>query len=146
MYFWSIFLLFLFQNRGLERRSRRENTLMRSEASYNLIALVHKQKKKTTFRLSSLVRCVGDSNPWPRAWQARILTSWTNAPEPLHSEVTSLIASAKIEQIFQSPNFFALFFQKNITFWRMKIAHFRNFLIAKTMDDFRNYTYQSAQR
>ena len=26
-------------------------------------------------------RCVRDSNPWPHAWQACILTNWTNAPE-----------------------------------------------------------------
>ena len=25
-------------------------------------------------------RCVRDSNPWPHAWQACILTNWTNAP------------------------------------------------------------------
>ena len=27
-----------------------------------------------------LSRCVRDSNPWPHAWQACILTNWTNAP------------------------------------------------------------------
>ena len=26
------------------------------------------------------MRCVRDSNPWPHAWQACILTNWTNAP------------------------------------------------------------------
>ena len=26
-------------------------------------------------------RCVRDSNPWPHAWQACILTNWTNAPK-----------------------------------------------------------------
>ena len=30
---------------------------------------------------SLLLRCVRDSNPWPPAWQAGILTSWTNAPK-----------------------------------------------------------------
>ena len=27
------------------------------------------------------MRCVRDSNPWPHAWQACILTNWTNAPK-----------------------------------------------------------------
>ena len=30
---------------------------------------------------ASTWRCVGDSNPWPLAWQASILTNWTNAPK-----------------------------------------------------------------
>ena len=29
---------------------------------------------------SAMLRCVRDSNPWPPAWQAGILTGWTNAP------------------------------------------------------------------
>ena len=42
----------------------------------------HIQKKATENSVACYQnsRCVGDSNPWPRAWQARILTSWTNAP------------------------------------------------------------------
>ena len=31
-------------------------------------------------------RCVRDSNPWPHAWQACILTSWTNAPCYVHPQ------------------------------------------------------------
>ena len=36
------------------------------------------QKKKKPFGF--FLRCVRDSNPWPPAWQADILTNWTNAP------------------------------------------------------------------
>ncbi len=37
-------------------------------------------KKRETLSHFSLSRCVRDSNPWPHAWQACILTNWTNAP------------------------------------------------------------------
>ena len=46
--------------------------------------------------LSPLLRCVPDSNRWPPAWQAGILTSWTNAPSCSFAIELASIASAKI--------------------------------------------------
>ena len=37
-------------------------------------------KKTSWFLYQEVKRCVRDSNPWPHAWQACILTNWTNAP------------------------------------------------------------------
>ena len=38
------------------------------------------ETKKPNQKTDSVLRCVRDSNPWPHAWQACILTNWTNAP------------------------------------------------------------------
>ena len=38
------------------------------------------QKKPSRIILKAFLRCVRDSNSWPPAWQAGILTNWTNAP------------------------------------------------------------------
>ena len=40
----------------------------------------YQQKKPSRIILKVFLRCVRDSNSWPPAWQAGILTNWTNAP------------------------------------------------------------------
>ena len=54
-----------------------------------VISLLKRRKRKSSevwwFQSFALIcyllsRCVRDSNPWPHAWQACILTNWTNAP------------------------------------------------------------------
>ena len=46
------------------------------------------------------MRCVRDSNPWPHAWQACILTSWTT--EPLfYLTAIPLNCDAKVGSLFE---------------------------------------------
>ena len=56
----------------------------------------HKKRKPIGFLI---LRCVRDSNPWPHAWQACILTSWTNAP--------FRFAAAKVEFYLENTKPFA---------------------------------------
>ena len=65
-----------------------QQTAMYQNASRCVIRLVSRLRpqekspwKSITFKgFRVLLRCVRDSNPWPHAWQACILTNWTNAP------------------------------------------------------------------
>ena len=50
-----------------------------------------------------LSRCVRDSNPWPHAWQACILTNWTNAPLPCFLAI-SLDCGCKGRHFFEICN------------------------------------------
>ena len=51
-----------------------------------------------------LSRCVRDSNPWPHAWQACILTNWTNAPWFHFSVAISLDCGCKGRRFFWTCN------------------------------------------
>ena len=56
-----------------------------SRCVIGLVSQLRPQEKSPwkwlTFKgFGMLLRCVRDSNPWPHAWQACILTNWTNAP------------------------------------------------------------------
>ena len=53
-------------------------------------------------------RCVRDSDPWPPAWQAGILTNWTNAPE----NHPCFLASAKVLLFSELTKLFSTFFLK----------------------------------
>ena len=67
------------------------------------------QKKERHFRIS-LSRCVRDSNPWPHAWQACILTNWTNAPLSFSFVAFSLDCGCKGRRFFQTYKLFGCFF------------------------------------
>ena len=59
-------------------------------------------KKPLTFCEGFYQRCGWGSNPRPRAWQARILTSWTTAPGDSFALGVSLKRVAKL-RIFSEP-------------------------------------------
>ena len=69
-----------------------------------------KQKRKLK---ASCLRCVRDSNSWPQAWQACILTDWTNAPFLCLQTSVFLFASAKVQLFSELTNFFTKKMQKN---------------------------------
>ena len=56
--------------------------------------------KKSEENLRTL-RCVRDSNPWPHAWQACILTSWTNTPLRFFLNSSAKIVFSPIFSKFQ---------------------------------------------
>ena len=66
-------------------------------------------------------RCVRDSNSWPHAWQACILTNWTNAPNGFAvQEVTSccfLVCECKGIVFFRLHKMFHQVFFKKVEFW-----------------------------
>ena len=51
-----------------------------------------------------------DSNPWPHAWQACILTNWTNAPLSFSFVVFSRLRFAKVGVFFLNLQTFWMFF------------------------------------
>ena len=68
-------------------------------------------------------RCVRDSNPWPHAWQACILTNWTNAPcFVCCNSVYFCFASAKVQHFSLLPNFLCIFFQKKLFFFSRRFS------------------------
>ena len=74
------------------------------------------------------VRCVRDSNPWPHAWQACILTNWTNAPfgvfvfEVYRSTLFCcplfLVCDCKGNTFFRIYQIFSRFFLRKVHFSR----------------------------
>ena len=91
-----------------ERKWVRETTLY--PLSFPLALL--KQKRVPNF-FGTLLRCVRDSNPWPHAWQACILTNWTNAPFSVCFN-SLLNSSANLRLYFKLPKFSDIFFKMNV--------------------------------
>ena len=74
------------------------------------------QKQKTRERdCFRVLRCVQDSNQRPPAWQAGILTNWTNAPFWFCKWLISF-ASAKLLLFFIPPKFLRKKLIKNVLF------------------------------
>ena len=72
-----------------------------------------------------LSRCVRDSNPWPHAWQACILTNWTNAPL-FHSFVAiSLDCGCKGRHFFDICNSYGELFSKRFVLYLLYILILR---------------------
>ena len=88
----------------------------------NRIYFRYDKQKRTwvvNYSSSQIVRCVRDSNPWPHAWQACILTSWTNAP--IHfCRSWFLKSDAKIRQFSKCDKHSAAFFVTSMISWGKK--------------------------
>ena len=98
--------------------------------------LIH--NKKGSNYCYSLSRCVRDSNPWPHAWQACILTNWTNAPLFHSLFAISLDCGCKGRHFFDICNSCDKVFFERFGLHRLYILILRSLWKWKNME-FNNY-------
>ena len=89
---------------------------------------------------SAMLRCVRDSNPWPPAWQAGILTGWTNAPMFFCGQRWIRTTEGVSQQIYSLPHLATLVFAPLSCFASAKVTPI--FLMTKKNQSFLSLSLQ----